>query len=289
MFSAGGAFITGTDSGSAWVRNNDFLGNACSVSGASAQLGLGPIDIDVRNNIIAHGVNGVGIGSSTGTSVASTVEYNDLWANEGGAFSVLVTPTATEGNIVVDPRLVRLSLDRDFDNDDLDLRTDSECIGAGDPRADDTEGRPIDIGARGVTDISDVDLDGDGFSSDGGGDCDDTDPTVHPDAPEQCDDAVDNDCDGLVDEDCEDDTGEASTTTPGDTGVPHDTGDTPEDTAVENTDDDRVSSDSGQNLDPHADLYEIDGQGCKCASTSRRPAWLWFAILPLILIRRRHS
>lgn len=33
-----------------------------------------------------------------------------------------------------------------------------------------------------------------------GGDCDDADPEVHPDATEVCGDALDNDCDGLVDD-----------------------------------------------------------------------------------------
>jgi len=43
-----------------------------------------------------------------------------------------------------------------------------------------------------------VDADGDGYTSDV--DCNDGDPTVHPDAEEACDE-VDNDCDGEIDED----------------------------------------------------------------------------------------
>ena len=42
-----------------------------------------------------------------------------------------------------------------------------------------------------------TDLDGDGYSE-ANGDCDDTDDTVYPGAPEPCD-GVDNDCDGLID------------------------------------------------------------------------------------------
>ena len=48
------------------------------------------------------------------------------------------------------------------------------------------------------------DRDDDGYDDDV--DCDDSDPAVHPDATEICDDTLDNDCDGLVDaadtEDC---------------------------------------------------------------------------------------
>ncbi len=43
-----------------------------------------------------------------------------------------------------------------------------------------------------------LDADGDGYSTEGG-DCDDSDPTLHPGAVELADD-VDNDCDGLIDE-----------------------------------------------------------------------------------------
>ena len=46
-----------------------------------------------------------------------------------------------------------------------------------------------------------VDQDGDGWTSEEG-DCDDTDPTIHPGAQEVCYDGLDNDCDGMVDEGC---------------------------------------------------------------------------------------
>ncbi len=60
------------------------------------------------------------------------------------------------------------------------------------------------------------DEDGDGFGVDAlgleavtapddhvavGGDCDDTDPAIHPDADEVCNEGVDDDCDGLADDD----------------------------------------------------------------------------------------
>jgi hypothetical protein len=42
------------------------------------------------------------------------------------------------------------------------------------------------------------DNDGDGYPA--RWDCEDDDPTIHPDFPEQCTDLIDNDCDGLVDD-----------------------------------------------------------------------------------------
>lgn len=71
----------------------------------------------------------------------------------------------------------------------------------------------IDNNCDGLVDIDDpaatncpsgcTDLDGDGFSTDGGAcgaiDCDDTDPAVNPGAAELCTDGIDNNCNGLLD------------------------------------------------------------------------------------------
>ena len=51
-------------------------------------------------------------------------------------------------------------------------------------------------------DVSGPDADGDGFTADEG-DCDDTDPAIHPMVAETCDDGVDVNCDGIEDDGCE--------------------------------------------------------------------------------------
>ncbi len=94
------------------------------------------------------------------------------------------------------------------------------------------------------------DFDGDGVTW-AEGDCDDGDPSVSPDLPEDCSSGVDDDCDGLVDgedPDCE--------------GV--------EDTGPEGTDPD-------------------DPQGCGCGAVpAAGGAWL-LAVVALIGVRRRRS
>ena len=56
-------------------------------------------------------------------------------------------------------------------------------------------GSSADTGEGADSGAAPVDADGDGWT-DIGGDCDDTDPAVNPDAEEVCDNGVDDDCDG---------------------------------------------------------------------------------------------
>ncbi len=72
------------------------------------------------------------------------------------------------------------------------------------PDGDSGDTAPVDSAIDSATDSGDsaaTDLDGDGYTSlaSGGTDCDDTNPAVHPGAPELCN-GIDDNCDGTVDE-----------------------------------------------------------------------------------------
>lgn len=275
-FDGGGLFLTGPIVGT--IQSSDFIGNETLVTGTIAQAALEIGSTDFRNNIVAFGRNGVGVGLDSAGSI--TVRHNNLWGNDSGAYSGSDDRTGIDGNIAVDPDYVDLSIDNDFTNDDLHLNRSSPCLGSGDPEtATETVPEP-DIGAFGVTEIPDIDIDGDGFPPDLGGDCNDADPTVHPGADELCGDDVDNNCDGSVDEGCATDTGGGEE----DTGQGIDSGST-DSGVISAREDDTGGVPAGVK-----DLYAIDGSGCRCSTKTTSPSgWLTLAFPLLLAAGRRRQ
>ena len=243
------------------------------------------VEADFRNNIVAWGINGIGVTADGEAAETLTFMFNDVYDNESDDYGGVVGDrTGEEGNISADPLLVDFSADLDFDNDDLHLDHGSPCEGTGDPSLSTTDSGTSDIGAFPLTDIEIDDLDGDGFTPDEGGDCDDTDPTINPDATELCDDLIDNDCDGLIDEDCE----ATDTASPEDTGDFTDTGWTDTGTEPVDTgdDEDRTGEDTLVVPDGAEDIYKIEGEGCSCSTSSSPKGLAWFILLPLVIRRR---
>ncbi len=283
LFTAGGIGVHGLGAFSAY--NNDFLENATLSASTTAQVSINGVETDFRNNIVAWGINGEGVTVDAEATESLVFMFNDVYDNESGEYGdAMGDRTGIDGNISADPLLVDFSGDLDFDNDNLHLDHGSPCEGTGDPALSPTDSEVSDIGAYPLTDIEIDDLDGDGFTPDLGGDCDDTDPTVNPGADELCDDLIDNDCDGFIDEDCSaedsgspEDTGDFTDTGWTDTGTdPIDTGDN----------DDRTGEDTLVTPDEAEDLYKIEGEGCSCSSASHPKGLTWFILLPLVLLRR---
>ncbi len=107
----------------------------------------------------------------------------------------------------------------------------------------DADGTILDSWSYGISDPSEIDDDGDGYSENEG-DCDDGNADVHPDATEECN-GIDDNCDGQVDEGCDDD----------------DTAD--DDTADDDTADDDAADDDA--TDPVGSDDDTFPGGCECA------------------------
>ncbi len=126
------------------------------------------------------------------------------------------------------------------------------------------EGVLLDSWTIGRYDRDAVDEDGDGFTP-AEGDCDDSDPGVHPGATDDDCDGVDEDCDG-VDGGCDE---------------PDDTGAGPDDP------DDTGGGDPDDPDDPD-DQVEITDGGCGCASSPAPAPWALLAsFVALVSSRRR--
>lgn len=279
-FEGGGIYLTGTMN--VEVRANTFVANETRVTDSVAHAAFTVGSIDFRNNLFVHGRNGFGVGAGTAAGPSPGVfRHNNTWGNESGNYASIADPTGFDGNISVDPRFVELSIDQNFENDDLHLQRDSPCVDAGDPETVGADDPPPAIGAFGVTGIPDEDEDGDGYAPEGGGDCNDADPTVHPGTDELCGDGVDNNCDGVIDEGCPSDTGESDE----DTGRSDDTGNA--DSAGDADTPEARSEDTGTQPAGLDRAYEIDGSGCRCSMTPAVPRGALALAFPILFAAGR--
>ncbi len=251
------------------LSNITMVEGASSGSAAGVRISDGGV-LDLSSSIVAFSSSGSGVSAGSGALV--TLRYNDFWSNANGNTSGgLADPTGSDGNISENPLFASFAQDG-APTDDLHLATGSPCIDAGDSTRFDADGSRADMGAYGGANGAawdDVDRDVDGYTSDEG-DCDDTDPDVHPGAFDDCDD-IDQDCDGEAREGC--DTG----TTPGD-----DTGSTDTD----DTDPGTTPDDTGPGADG-GDTGKVVGD-CGCASPGALSGLAGLAVLGVALsIRRR--
>ena len=101
------------------------------------------------------------------------------------------------------------------DDDTGDDDTGDDDTGDDDTGDDDTGDDDTGDDDTGDDDTTEpVDADGDGYPAEE--DCDDSNPAVHPGAPEICDGIPDNDCDGVIDPDDSDDDGDGTSECTGD-------------------------------------------------------------------------
>ena len=212
-----GAINISGSTGNVWFYNNTIASNEDNGSGTNSLIDAYVPSAVIENNIIAENTDyEYGISAYYGP----TVEYNDAFGNSSGNYYCYGC-TASSTNIEAAPRFT------DDANWDYSLVTGfSPCIDTGNPLSgyNDGDGTRNDMGAFGGAGsawdpplyVYWIDADGDGYgdasastrgsrASSGyvasGGDCDDTDATVHPGAAE-VKDGLDNECDGAVDDIC---------------------------------------------------------------------------------------
>lgn len=188
----GGAVLGWTSSPT--ITHSTFIGNSASGKGGAVCFWMSTSTPSTVTNSILWGdsaATGPEISVEYGASLA--VSYSDIDIGSGTAY-VDSSSSLTWGSLI-------LNTDPSFLTGDYHLGADSPCIDQGTDAGvyTDIDGdtRPAatgyDIGADEAPAIADNDGDGCGADVD----CDDTDSSVYPGAPELCD-GKDNDCDGFV-------------------------------------------------------------------------------------------
>lgn len=281
--SIGGAAILG-DAGATAIVNNTFVGN--SGVEEAADIAVYESALDIRNNLFAHEVSGAAIHVyDDGSALGSSYTHNAFFEGAGGPVGgQLAAARLGEGTLLdLDPLLSRYVAGSSVDRQILVPLRDSPLLDAGDPTLLDPDGSRSDIGAWGGPGLVVEDGDGDGWAN--WVDCDDGDPSAHPEGTDLWYDGVNGDClsgsdydqdgdgvdalpwgtdcddlDAAVQSGCEDDT-----TDTGDGGTT-----------------DGGSPDGGSPADP----VEPKG-GCACASASAPATPAPLLLLALLVSRRR--
>jgi outer membrane protein OmpA-like peptidoglycan-associated protein len=174
------------------LRNLTLAGNTAHDAGAHLWVADGPVRL--INTLGILGLDGGGFHAEASAVAGSDRFYDLVYSNAGGDWvGAWSDPTGTSGNLDADPLLRSYDIDGALD-DDLRLAAGSPAADAGDPSYVDVDGSASDIGAWGGPDAWPWDADGDGYYAHA--DCDDTDGTAYPGAPEVPYDGVDQDCNG---------------------------------------------------------------------------------------------
>ncbi len=281
--SIGGAAVLG-DAGSTAILNNTFVGN--SGVEEAADLAVYESALDVRNNLFAHEVSGAALHVyDDGSALGSSYTHNAFFAGAGGPVGGQLAATRLgEGTLLdLDPLLSRYVAGSSVDRQILVPLRDSPLLDAGDPALLDPDGSRADIGAWGGPGIVVEDGDGDGWPN--WVDCDDGEPSAHPEGTDLWYDGVNGDCLSGSDYDQDGDGVDA---------LPWGTDCDDLDAAVqsgcedETTDTGDGGATDGGNPDggAPADPAEPKG-GCGCAGSPARPAIAPLLLLGLLVSRRR--
>ena len=209
---AAGAGVVNTDDGMLTLINSTVSGNT-AVLGAGGIFNTGGGALTIVNSTIAG--NNAGVAGGIRHSGNSATLKNTIVAANGP--DDCDGPVVSLGNNLDTSSTCNLGAGGDLPVTDPLLGllaanggpTQTHALLPGNPAinaGDDVGAPPTDqrgLPRVGVTDIGafefqGADADGDGFDdiAAGGADCDDTDPTIFPGAPEVADDGIDQDCDG---------------------------------------------------------------------------------------------
>ncbi len=197
--------------------------------GGTQSINTANVSVNLYNNAIVHFY---GLVKDLGGTIPFTVtaDYNNFYdmSTSLSALSSQADVVMGAANTELDPLFVAYSDDGNIANDDLHLSAKSPLYNAGSndeldldrdgasdfsqdlDAGDRIEGSVVDIGAY---ELEFIDRDQDSYSPQDG-DCNDDDASTYPNAPETCDDGIDQDCSGQ-DAGCDND-GDGYTTTDGD-------------------------------------------------------------------------